>query len=364
MPGAMNTSPFGAGSTIAQNALEEKRYIDGVRKAANAQHVDIVAHSMGGLISRYYLQNLMPTAGDSRPMVSHLVMLGTPNEGSACADDLLALQFFWNVATWFGIGGQFPDINQPTLQLTPEQMTGFNKVVTKSRGATFHPCRHRNHGTLSCAGSPGAPNDDVVSRTDAWWSIGDRGELPLYHTAMTSSSEAFSKWVLPRLALGPSAVGGGAYTGPATPSPATRAAPVKGEVVRASVARSYAFARRSSFGKSKTCLARTPTAPVSFGASKSVAPGKSVSIALRVPRRAGALPRDDLDRKLRHHAARRSEGSGCREHLGEFGKSLWPISPADDPNAGGPGPGTSRPARTRARAPRKCWWVRSSLISH
>ena len=141
VPGAMNTSPFGAGSTIAQNALEEKRYIDGVRKAANAQHVDIVAHSMGGLISRYYLQNLMPTAGDSRPMVSHLVMLGTPNEGSACADDLLALQFFWNVATWFGIGGQFPDINQPTLQLTPEQMTGFNKVVTKSRGATFHSCQ-------------------------------------------------------------------------------------------------------------------------------------------------------------------------------------------------------------------------------
>lgn len=289
VPGAMDTSPFGAAKTIAQNALEERRYIDGVRKAANAQHVDIVAHSMGGLISRYYLQNLMPAAGDSRPTVSHLVMLGTPNEGSACADDLLGLQFFWNATVWLNTGGKFPPTNQPTLQLTPAQMTGFNEIVTNSRGTSLSVLAGtRNHGLVSCAGGPEDPNDDVVSRTSAWWSIGDRGALPLYHTAMTSSSEAFSKWVLPHLALGPSA-GGGAYTGPVTPGPTTRAAPAKGQVVRRPVARRlYARARRSP-SKSKICLARTTTAPISFATSRSVAPGKSVSIALKVPRHVGAL---------------------------------------------------------------------------
>ncbi|MEZ4606942.1 MAG: hypothetical protein R2865_09135 [Deinococcales bacterium] len=39
-----------------------------------APQVDIVAHSMGGLISRYYIAKLM---GDVD--VAQLIMLGTPN---------------------------------------------------------------------------------------------------------------------------------------------------------------------------------------------------------------------------------------------------------------------------------------------
>ncbi len=47
----------------------------------------IVAHSMGGLISRHYIHQFMPpNYQDGRPQIAHLVMLGTPNMGSPCAD--------------------------------------------------------------------------------------------------------------------------------------------------------------------------------------------------------------------------------------------------------------------------------------
>lgn len=45
------------------------------------KNLTIVAHSMGGLVSRYYIEHL---AG--RQIVRHLIMAGTPNAGSAIAD--------------------------------------------------------------------------------------------------------------------------------------------------------------------------------------------------------------------------------------------------------------------------------------
>ena len=46
-------------NTIAQNAAELKKYIDYAQRHRNAWHVDIVAHSIGGLISRFYIHHLM-----------------------------------------------------------------------------------------------------------------------------------------------------------------------------------------------------------------------------------------------------------------------------------------------------------------
>ena len=61
-----------------------------MRNKTDAQHVDLVVHSMGGLISRQYIQDDIPVAADGKPVVAHLVMLGTPNQGSPCADIALA----------------------------------------------------------------------------------------------------------------------------------------------------------------------------------------------------------------------------------------------------------------------------------
>ncbi|GAA1665088.1 triacylglycerol lipase [Fodinicola feengrottensis] len=59
--------------TTAQQLATE---VDRLKKATGAAKVDIVAHSMGSLSSRYYLKSLGGTAN-----VAHWVSLGGPNHG-------------------------------------------------------------------------------------------------------------------------------------------------------------------------------------------------------------------------------------------------------------------------------------------
>jgi len=74
--------------TIAENAAVLRDYIAGVKRLTGATEVDLVAHSLGGLIARYYLDRLMPERD-----VARLIMLGTPNGGSDCASLPAALGF-------------------------------------------------------------------------------------------------------------------------------------------------------------------------------------------------------------------------------------------------------------------------------
>ena len=80
--------PTGKTNTIAQNAEILARYISNVKKLTGAQQVDLVGHSMGGLISRYYIDRLMAERD-----VAQLIMLGTPQNGSDCANLPAAPQF-------------------------------------------------------------------------------------------------------------------------------------------------------------------------------------------------------------------------------------------------------------------------------
>jgi hypothetical protein len=202
--GVMNTTPIhtpsaGAGNTIYQNAQQQAEYIAGVRALTGAWHVDIVAHSMGGLISRQYIAALMPDAPpDGKPVVSHLVMLGTPNEGSPCAELLSAAE------------GTAASI--PTLQLTVSYMATFDQTVTNRRGVPFSILAG-NIGLPTCTGPVG---DSVVPIGSALWNLSDHTTLKgLMHTDMTDSSLAFTDWVVPHLAVGPD---GGSMTGVLTRS--------------------------------------------------------------------------------------------------------------------------------------------------
>jgi pimeloyl-ACP methyl ester carboxylesterase len=56
-----------------------------------------VAHSMGGLLTRVYLERNRP------PRLGRVVMLGTPNQGSEIAD---RLKDFWIYRGYFGPAGQ------------------------------------------------------------------------------------------------------------------------------------------------------------------------------------------------------------------------------------------------------------------
>jgi hypothetical protein len=169
----MNTKPW-IPNTIAQNAALLDTYITKVQTEQNAWQVDLVAHSMGGLISRYYIQNLMRDHDAIRP-ARQLVMLGTPNAGSPCAD-LFAVPM--------------------TTELRTDLMRIFNAVVNDRKGVPFS----------IAAGDPWVatcdqigPGDMVVPLDSALHGVSDSEVFPIVHTDMTFSQQLFSDFVLPRL---------------------------------------------------------------------------------------------------------------------------------------------------------------------
>ncbi len=178
---------FGPTNTIAQNADELKSYIDYAQKDRNAWHVDIAAHSMGGLISRRYIHASMPSYPDGKPQVQHLVMLGTPNMGSRCADLISpALE---------AAGGSMNALRE----LRPSVVAEFNAANIQRKGVKFSVL----------AGNPlpamcymlGA-NDGVVAVPSALWTIEDNAQQGVLHTDMTGAV-GFSSFVKPRIAIGP-----------------------------------------------------------------------------------------------------------------------------------------------------------------
>ncbi|WBB80064.1 lipase [Micromonospora sp. WMMD882] len=66
---------------IAASARALDSYVAQVRASAGAATVDLVAHSEGGLVSRYYLKNLGGVGS-----VGRLVTLGSPHYGTYVAD--------------------------------------------------------------------------------------------------------------------------------------------------------------------------------------------------------------------------------------------------------------------------------------
>jgi pimeloyl-ACP methyl ester carboxylesterase len=72
---ALNYSPLTTDIRTAAEALGP--HIDQICRQSGKRRVDIVAHSLGGLVARYYVQRL---GGDAR--VRTLVTLGTPHSGT------------------------------------------------------------------------------------------------------------------------------------------------------------------------------------------------------------------------------------------------------------------------------------------
>ncbi|MDX3852226.1 esterase/lipase family protein [Streptomyces sp. AK02-01A] len=75
---SLNYSPLTCDIRTAAALLD--RHIEEICARTGHRQVDVVGHSLGGLIARYYVQRL---GGDSR--IRTLVTLGTPHEGTAFA---------------------------------------------------------------------------------------------------------------------------------------------------------------------------------------------------------------------------------------------------------------------------------------
>jgi pimeloyl-ACP methyl ester carboxylesterase len=174
--------------SIEENARVLQAYINYAQKDRNAWHIDVVAHSIGGLIARYYIQNVMPhDPDDFRPQISHLVMLGTPNQGSPCADLMDSA---------FQLAGK----NVEALrQLRTDVVNRFNGLVFNQKGVKFS----------ALAGNPlpmmcykNEVNDGFVHVSSAIYRVKDNAQTKSIHTDMTGTSD-FSSFVKPHLAIGP-----------------------------------------------------------------------------------------------------------------------------------------------------------------
>jgi pimeloyl-ACP methyl ester carboxylesterase len=184
----MDTDPGGSRSVFA-NAEALAGEVRRLRESTDADHVDIIAHSMGGLISRAYIHRSVGKARDGKPWVHRLVMLGTPNEGSPCANLVYPVMS-----------------GRPTLELTPGYVKAtFNKSVRNRKGVPFSIVAGTDAAATCYEPMVG---DLVVTVPSAFWEVGDRGTMKLLHTSMTGSQAMFDGFVAPRLEVGPG--GGGA----------------------------------------------------------------------------------------------------------------------------------------------------------
>lgn len=182
--GGTPTSPT-EGKTVMANAKQLKSYIEYAQSDRNAWHVDVVAHSSGGQITRNYINDLMPPAyPDGRPLIAHLLTLGTPHLGSKCADGL------------YLISG-----NHAVYQLTQDFAAGFNRLNTDRKGVKFSVLAG---DSLPVGCKAVEPNDGFVGAESAIWTIKDNARTKSLHTELTGTVD-FSGFVKPRLAVGPKA---------------------------------------------------------------------------------------------------------------------------------------------------------------
>ncbi len=187
MPGVMDTGsmsqPMSRTNTIAQNAAELGRTITAVRQATGAEKVDLIVHSMGGMISRYYIDRLMPEKD-----VAQLIILGTPMAGTACA------------VLPASLGILLP----ATLEIQPSYMTGvFNRQITHRNGVAFHALAGTRIVQSVQSPCTDVPSDLIVSSASVRALDMPVQEMALLHTDLTTSREVFEDYVAPLLRTAP-----------------------------------------------------------------------------------------------------------------------------------------------------------------
>lgn len=191
--------PYAAVKTVSENAALAWSFIRGQMTARNAHEVDVVGHSLGGVIIRRMLHD-PGTGAEARAAIRAVVLLGTPNGGSDCSTA-------WPVPA--------------NSELTFAEMDTFNLAYPGYPG-TFTTSLYADHIAFTCfrassgdlfvpAWSTRAQSVDAVQRISPG----------VQHASLPSSSAVFSGYVRPALALAAAPVSGGPTTALANPSAAT-----------------------------------------------------------------------------------------------------------------------------------------------
>jgi pimeloyl-ACP methyl ester carboxylesterase len=187
VPGIMNTGnladPAQRTNTIAENAAILGEYIQAVKLNTGAQRVDLIAHSMGGLISRYYIDRVMAERD-----IAQLIMLGSPMSGTPCANLPAALGLYLPA----------------TLEIRPAYVSAiFNPLIAHRHGVPFHALA--GVPILEAFKSPctTVPSDLAVSLESVTAIPLDSAQMKILHTELNSSPQVFDGYVKPLLQASP-----------------------------------------------------------------------------------------------------------------------------------------------------------------
>ncbi|MGE5375732.1 MAG: lipase family alpha/beta hydrolase [Bacteroidota bacterium] len=183
VPGLLNTgvitNPAGQTNTLAQNAQILGEYIGGVKHKTGAEMVDLVVHSMGGIISRYYIDRVMKDRD-----VAQLIMLGSPMGGSDCSVLPAALGFYLPAS----------------LEIRESYMRGvFNQQITHRKGIEFHDLGGTAINDAFKSPCTEVPNDTVVSFESINAIPLQSSKEDVIHSELTLSGTAFNQYVKPLL---------------------------------------------------------------------------------------------------------------------------------------------------------------------
>ncbi len=186
VPGVLNTgditAPTRRTNTIAQNAAVLQEYISGVKRQTGAEMVDLLGHSMGGMISRYYIDRLMGenNLSASGRDVAQLIMLGTPHLGSDCANLPIALGWYMPAA----------------LEIRSSYARQIlNPQIYRHKGVPFFELA--GDPIVEPVGSPctGVPSDIVVSLDSASGVPGELSKIGLMHSELNTSEKVFDEFI-------------------------------------------------------------------------------------------------------------------------------------------------------------------------
>ena len=124
---------------IETNAAQLKEEILAILQKEGCEKVNLIAHSKGGLDSRYMISQL-----DMANHVASLTTLSTPHHGSGLSGKLLTMPaFIAKTVAFFSnlcyriLGDRNPDILRLGQQLTTDSMESFNAANPNAEGVYY-----------------------------------------------------------------------------------------------------------------------------------------------------------------------------------------------------------------------------------
>ncbi|MFH1610976.1 MAG: carboxypeptidase regulatory-like domain-containing protein [Patescibacteria group bacterium] len=131
-------------------AYDLMRKIDEVQQITGASKVDIISHSMGGLVTRYYIENelfLQDTDGVDEVDIDQVIFLGTPHQGATKSylvweageagpdiKDYIMQRIFTVEADFNGYGSAFQYVHGLPMTSIQELLPTFDYLKDKDTG--------------------------------------------------------------------------------------------------------------------------------------------------------------------------------------------------------------------------------------